>query len=271
MDNKTIEIVQQKQFEILIDIDRICKKLGTQYFLCCGTLLGTIRHKGAIPWDDDLDVGFLREDYEKFIDGAEKELDMRFFLQTWHSDECYALPHCKIRDKYSHYIETANKFSGCADGISVDVLPFDNVPNGKLLRYLHGITLYNILNVIKVKRRWTFIENDRVGFLKKCIYVLVAKLSNDKDLIRLYERLVITFNRKDNMVFVSDTAGLDYFRFVEKRSRYIDLTKGEYRGIMFSIPKEYDAILSNSYGNYMCLPPFEDRVGQPGIESVEIF
>lgn len=258
--------IQQIQYAILKEVKRICNRYNIQYFLCCGTLLGAIRHQGPIPWDDDLDIGFLRIDYDKFIQIAQAELSSNYFLQTWDTDPGYALPHCKIRDKRSHYIETVSKKSNCCDGISVDILPFDGVPHNITVRYAHCYILFDILNLIKIKRGWTFIKESSVSSMRKFVYGLLKHFITEVTLIRLYEGIQKKFS---NSELVSETAGLDYFRFVGKREYYEEVINYKYLDDVFSIPKHYHELLLYSYSNYMQLPPVEKRVGQPGVEKVE--
>lgn len=259
--------VQERQYLMLLEVDRICRWYKIPYFLCCGTLLGTVRHGGPIPWDDDLDVGMLRDDYEKFIDVAGYQIKRNYFIQTWNSDSKYALPHCKIRDISTRYVETVSAKSGCNDGISIDVLPFDNVPNTRLFQFLHGHALLFVLNLIKVKRKWEFIDEDHVARWKKDIYFCISKCLSDTFLIQFHTKMSTWFNQweKNN---VTEVAGRDYYRFIGKKQYYKVLVESRFRANTFFIPASYDKILRKAYGNYMMLPPESQRKGQPGVEKV---
>lgn len=269
MQSELLKVIQNRQYNLLCEVKRICEHYHINYFLCCGTLLGCIRHGGPIPWDDDLDVGFLRKDYEKFLHVAEQELKPEFFLQTWDTDANYALPHGKLRDLSSHYIETVNKNSGCIDGISIDLLPFDSIPEWGLMQKLHGYYLFHVMNIIKVKRGWIFIKEDRVNIVFKLIYFLLANLHEDIYFIKKYSKVCQKYNGTSSIV--SEAAGLDIFRFVEKKEMYESLISKEYKNSLFKIPKEYDVVLKNAYGVYGKLPSANMRQGQPGVEKVEVW
>ena len=96
MDDAMLRNVQLVQLEIAKEVKRICEQNNISYFMDGGTLLGAVRHKGFIPWDDDLDFGFTRDNYEKFIATAKKNLSSEFFLQTWDSDREYGYAFAKI-------------------------------------------------------------------------------------------------------------------------------------------------------------------------------
>ena len=107
MDDKTLRKLQLTELDILIEIDKICKENNIQYFLIGGTLLGAVRHKGFIPWDDDIDVGMIRSDYEKFIDLClnKNVLGEKYFLHCNESDENYFIPFVKVKKNNTTFAE----------------------------------------------------------------------------------------------------------------------------------------------------------------------
>lgn len=269
MEDIKVSIIQNKQFIMLTEVDRICRLHGLSYFLCCGTLLGAIRHGGPIPWDDDLDVGMLRTDYDRFIKLAPQSIKEGLFIQTWESDKSYALPHCKMRDLNTHYTETVSEKSGCIDGISIDILPFDCVPDSKPGRYLHGHVLNCILNAIKIRRNWHLDAENNVNKFRYIAYSAISCLIKPQRLIKLHNSISVCFNRFDKE-YISQFAGLEYFRFVEKKRNYQELMEKDFSGKSFFVPVQYDEILRNTYGNYWELPPLSDRKGQPGVKRVVV-
>ena len=95
MNNLQLESVHKVQLEIANEVKRICDKYNIKYFMIAGTLLGAVRHKGFIPWDDDLDIGMLRNDYNRFIKLAAKDLKEIYYLETWYTSSGYGLPYAK--------------------------------------------------------------------------------------------------------------------------------------------------------------------------------
>ena len=133
-----VKCLQEDALDIATEIDRICRTHGIGYFVCGGTMLGLVRHDGFIPWDDDMDVGMLRADYERFLEVAPDELADRFFLQTRESDPNIPYLFSKVRLRDSEYITAYNELRDFNKGICVDIFPFDRMPleNGMLERHL---------------------------------------------------------------------------------------------------------------------------------------
>lgn len=123
-----VKYLQEDAMAICKEIDRICRKHKIGYFICGGTMLGLVRHGGFIPWDDDMDVGMLRADYDRFMEVAADELAPEYFLQTRESDPNIPYLFSKVRLKNSEYITKYNELRDFNKGICVDVFPFDRVP-----------------------------------------------------------------------------------------------------------------------------------------------
>ena len=119
------------ELKIMDEIDRICRKHGIKYFLAGGSMMGAARHNGFIPWDDDIDVGMLRADYERFLDVCKSELPSHYHLQTNKTDRGYYDVLSKIRYSNSTAIRKTDWQLGATfnQGIFVDVVPFDNIPD----------------------------------------------------------------------------------------------------------------------------------------------
>ena len=130
MEKEVLQKVQKVQLEMAKEIKRVCDENQISYFLYRGTFLGAVRHKGVIPWDDDMDFGMLREDYDKFCRIAPEKLGEDYFFQTWHSDENYALPLGKVRKRGTLFVEAKSAVLQ-ENGIYVDIYPLDFAPVGE--------------------------------------------------------------------------------------------------------------------------------------------
>ena len=127
-DSQRIKEIELEIFKVFLDI---ANKLDIKYYLIGGTLLGAVRHKGFIPWDDDIDVGLPRKDYEKFIAEAQKYLPDYYFLQTYETDPEYPLSFAKIRDSRTTYLETALNNKKINHGVFFDIFPLDFYPENE--------------------------------------------------------------------------------------------------------------------------------------------
>ena len=137
---KQIQAIQQ---ELIQEVTRICRKCGIHFNMVGGTMLGAIRHKGHIPWDDDADIGFLRTEYEKFREACKSELDHdKYYLQDLRSTEGYRWGYGKLRRKGTEFLRLNQEFMPYEQGIFIDLMPFDNVPDGWLLRRVHFIQCF---------------------------------------------------------------------------------------------------------------------------------
>ena len=245
--------------EILKVVHAICEKHGLKYFLDAGTLLGAVRHKGFIPWDDDMDIGMLREDYEKFLEIAKKELPDSLFLQTFETDDkydIYQVP-CKIRYNGTILIEKGiAENSEMHNGVYIDVFPYDSLPKKDSVYKLQRTLSYNILKSfvrIREKPEKLSIKN-RITFT---FYKVVRALFPYKRRKKFFDFL-ISWNDVNSpyMGYGLDTIWSEY---VYKKKDYFELEKLEFEGCQFYGPKNPDAVLTKLYGDYMTLPKEEDR------------
>lgn len=118
---------QIRLLEMLLELDRICKKYNIKYWLEGGTLLGAIRHNGFIPWDDDIDVSMFREDYKLLKSVIKEELSDKYFYQTPITDEYDEAPWIRIKDNNSHIDDgTEKKYH---KGLALDIIPYDSMTN----------------------------------------------------------------------------------------------------------------------------------------------
>lgn len=251
-----VAAAQKVMLEILIEIHKLCVKHGLTYWLDAGTLLGAIRHKGFIPWDDDCDIAMMREDYEKFLNIAKKELPEGYLLQTRDDGSEYRLPFAKVRKEGTVLIETGE--TGEEDyhhGIFVDIFPYDYYKYGWFLKWM----------------KWTGSVRDRKkrfkkGSLKRVLVtfytniVLLLPVQFSLFIKRYYEKRNELFKNKD---WGYAACGLEcYPPYVTKKEDIFPVVYIEnvFEEKGFFLPRNYEKFIRCEFGDtYMELPPIEQR------------
>ena len=170
LDNNMLRQLQMIQLEMLIEVDRICKKCGIYYNIIAGTLLGAIRHEGYIPWDDDADVALLRPEYEKFRNACKKELDKsRFVFQDHRNTKGYRWGYGKLRRKDTLFLREHQEHMPYMQGIYIDIFPLDGVPDNYFLRSIKNFECFCIRKILWAKVGRIAEKN----FLKRQVYKLL--------------------------------------------------------------------------------------------------
>ena len=268
MEKEALLKVQAIQLEMAKDIRRVCEENGIRYFLYRGTFLGAVRHKGVIPWDDDMDFGMLRPDYEKFCRIAPEALGKDYCFQNWHTDENYALPFGKVRKKGTLFVE-AKSSRLKENGIYIDIYPLDFAPEGEEARKKLAKQLLHLFRLKLMKSGYTpWKEDDRTLWKKRIGYLAYQAASlpfSNKKLIQLYEDLVRSVPESDTLYEQSALPIAYYF----DRSWCENLKDYPYGDTAFTGPEDYDAFLSCLYGDYMELPPADKRENRHQIQELD--
>ncbi len=149
-----LERLQEALYETLAEVDRICKKHGIRYFVTGGTAVGAYFWQKILPWDDDVDVGMMRPDYERFAKVAQKELGDRFFLQTPETEPHTPFFFMKVRMNGSRFSESTFMHIKMHQGIYVDIFPFDKIPKQKWLERLQHKVLFFFNGLFIAKEIW---------------------------------------------------------------------------------------------------------------------
>lgn len=270
MDIQTLDSVKRLELKILKYVDRICRANGLKYYLIGGTLLGAIRHKGFIPWDDDIDIVMFREDYNKFLDIVNQG-DNTYFVQNTKSDPNYTRYITKIRLNDTLFVEESSKNLLMHQGIFIDIFPLDKIVlpiNEK--RIVRRIYIANkILRVQKIKigvteGRTIFLtkRNELVKFLLKGI---------PSNLFTKWVDFIYTLdNNKDTDLITNFSSQYGW----RKQSFNIDVfgegTYLEFEGHQFMAPAKWEIILKSLYGDYMKLPPEEKQNSGHIVVQIEL-
>lgn len=247
------------QLDILKHVDAFCKQNGIKYFLSGGSMIGAVRHHGYIPWDDDIDLMLLRDDYERLISLYTKKDNSEFKLHHFKLEKGYLKPFVKIDNSNTILEEYAE--DPIEMGVNIDIFPIDVVPNekSKQIKMYKRFQLYkNLINIKIIKestsRAWyknllVFISHQLLSFLPM------------KSLIKALERNAIQYKGT-----VSDYCGVAVWGYgvkeINLRKNWDDVMEVDFENTKAPIPCGYDNYLTSVYGNYMQLPPEEKRVSE---------
>lgn len=260
-DSKTVEIkeIQSVLLSLLLEFDDLCKKHKIKYFLGGGTLLGAVRHQGFIPWDDDIDVMMLREDYDRFCALPKEQLPSHLFIQTHKTDPFYHGDMAKLRINDTVYnTEFSSKFPMMHNGVFIDVFAHDKTSNFIIMQKLH--CFFTKFARSAVYHKWD--ESPMHFYGKYKILCKIATFILSISSICFLENMrefILTFykNRKTNFLYDGIGQHLDHGVFPEEWLRHsIDVS---FEGRLFPAPSEYDKYLKFSYGDYMKIPSASER------------
>ncbi len=243
--------VQKKILNIANEVKRICEKYSLRYYLDFGSLLGAVRHHGFIPWDDDIDFCMPRADYEKFIEICKTELNGQFSLRTM-QEEKYIYYFIKVDDKTTTLVEDFNRSSGYKGGIYVDIFPLDALPIGKAKQknYIRKCKyLYMRANLALVD-----FGSKKYPFYKRLI-IKLFKHSNGKKYLHKLEKLLKKYDYESAQFVSSDIMQNQPVpkELFEKTESYV------FESSEFTSVQNADKYLTFLYGDYMQLPPIEQR------------
>ena len=229
---------------------RICDENGLRYFMDGGTFLGAIRHKGFIPWDDDVDFCMPREDYEKFLKISDKELGECFALRNFEQKN-YIYGYAKLDDVNTTLVDGYNpEYNG---GVFIDIFPLDGMPKGRFARKFY----VKYLKALKITANLSMIDYSNVedvNIIKRVINKLLRLFDGKK----ILSKIIITakkydFNTSDFVVSV-----MDWVKPLPK-DMFCDRSLYRFEDAEFSGVTDYDKMLRLYYGDYMELPPADKR------------
>ena len=253
MNALTIRIVQT---DILVAFVNFCNENNLYYTLDSGTLLGAIRHKGFIPWDDDIDVAMPRPDYEKFIElSKKKQISPNMEVLSYKLGNS-TYPFIKIIDNRT---EVEEKFvSNTKIGVWIDVFPLDGKFENKFFNSIHYFSARTIRKMIEIKRNdfgsgTTIIKQ----ILKSLMYPFTKIFSFEFLCILIDKVCCIKAYSKSN--YIGDVMWGCYKNRMQRKN-YEKSINAEFEGYFFKIPSNYDEYMKNVYGDYMQLPSEEERI-----------
>lgn len=266
--------MQLLQLDMLKEFDRVCRTHGIKYSIDAGTLLGAVRHKGYIPWDDDADLAMTREEYQKFKEVAD-EMDPKVcYFQDHETDPEYRWGYGKLRRTGTTFVRVGQEHIKCKTGVFVDVFPFDDVPKSVLGQMLQDFYCFCLRKIL-----WS--EVARVSdpnWFWRCWFGVLSCVPSSFVFNRI-KRFVrksanATANRIRVLLFVTN-GKLNKKKKPPLRERYgmpkewlLDVVDYEFEGVKLLGSRDYVARLTYQYGSdYMQLPPLEKRLPHAPVSS----
>lgn len=249
-ENTALRDHQQMLLEILREFDRVCRLLDIPYVLFAGTLLGAVRHQGFVPWDDDLDVMMLREDYERFLAQADKYLDReKFYLQKEFSEH-WPMFFSKLRMNHTACLEKFHpKDPKMHQGIYMDIFPCDNAAGSRLGQLLQFAASKVVIAKSLDKRGY------EAGSLTKKLFIGFCRLLPNG----LFLRMVRGPKKEGARVHGFLGGARSFEKNLFCRAYFRERTELPFEGTAYPVSKDYDALLRLLYGEYMVLPSDEER------------
>ena len=260
MTEQELEKIKQVQLDIMDEIHRICTKHNITYYMIGGTLLGAVRHKGFIPWDVDIDIAMPRSEYERFKSVCASELDENYCYLDYMSIKNYTSPHALICDKNSRLYKKYDHVNPSAGGygIYVDIFPLDNAPDDEGLRKKQARRLKRIrkFKQYRIPYSYSFKKTKRLAHY--CVSALLSWVSVRR-INRYQQKLMKKYQNEQTQCICSMGSQYAYKKQCMPRDTYGTPVLLEFEGRGYLSPQKYKEYLTRLYGDYMQLPPVEQR------------
>lgn len=258
MNGEILKKIHKVSLYILLSFDKFCREHDLIYFLDSGTALGAVRHGGFIPWDDDIDVGMPRKDYERLMQ-MENKLPEDLFLQTRNTDPLYKRNTAKLRLRGTLFQEK-NEASYTENGFFIDIFPFDNISSNKIKARIDGFVIGRLHHLIS--SWWN--GGDGSSNSHRLIVKMFIKKIPESFIERLNEKFLELCRKNETQATGYMTSYYWFMSFnhtyVFESKRLLPVCDILFEGYPVKIMKDSDYYLSKIYGDYMQLPPESERV-----------
>ena len=254
--NGDLKKLQKVELEMLEEFDRICKKHKIDYTLSGGTLLGAVRHDGFIPWDDDIDINMTRKNYNKFIKVQKEELNSKkFYLDCIETNYDCGMLYAKLKRKNSLCVESLSNRNEEEQNIWIDIFPVDNISNNRIMQKYCYLKVYCLKIILMYKYNYIKDHDNKILFN---LIKFTSIFFNKEKLKSKLSKTVTKYNNINTDYFVEYSS--PYLgKQIMPNEVYSSYKYHEFEGKNFKIIKNYDIYLTTLYGNFMQLPPKEDR------------
>lgn len=249
--NKKLELIHEKIFPILCEIDRFCNERNIRYYLCAGTCLGAVRHHGFIPWDPDADIMFPREEYERFIHEYQADADRKYEIGALEIDSDWNWQFGRVWDRNTVFKKT--NLEDTTIGAFVDIFPIDGFSDSSFLQkvYIKYMRLLEFLGFCAGRKCYN--KGERFIPLKKILHTILKHVGRRFFSLRM-NKLAQRYPYAGSScagVWIDTGYGI---REIMERDIFEHSARMLFNGVEMSVPAAYDRYLKNLFGNYMCIP-----------------
>lgn len=268
--NSDMKRMWAAEIEVLMEIDRICKRHDISYFADFGTLLGAVRHNGYIPWDDDLDIVMFREDYMKFLKIAGKELEDPLICADIYRQGTWSQPFARVMNGTGIHLERCflERYHGCPYSVGIDIFVLDHMPESQeefyLIKALYALVhrLDIALGKQKEEKDVTEVEEETLtdeeieNYLCQVEELCQVTIDRRKNVINQLLRIrdgvgaLNAGNRSDEVFDISFIPHNNYFYAGSKREWYREALELPFENIKIPVPVDYDKVLKMEFGDY---------------------
>lgn len=254
----SIEEIKKCELEMLSFIHEFCTRYGLRYYLAYGTLIGAVRHKGFIPWDDDVDIAMPRKDFLKLCEVLPS--NSHYTLVSSYTTKDYTVPFAKLYDNRTRLIQDYNFIERVELGVYIDIFILDGFPTASSLARKHSE------KIDKYMRRWYWantkfrVSDSFLHDIIRFVFTIPYRIKGPKYYSELLNDTLSTYEFDDS-VLVTDASSMDPLsKCTVLKDIYGDGILLEFEGLVFSAPQKYDDYLRINYGDYMKIPEEKDRV-----------
>ncbi len=253
--------LQLAELDILKEVDRVCRKHNLRYYVVGGTLIGAVRHKGFIPWDDDIDISMPRKDFDKLMEIAKDEFPEDLFMQTKGTDKGCYFYYAKLRRTGTYFGENKFEHTTLHKGIFIDIFPLDYIPDSEALQKFFFRGFACLIGLICSKSKTGEPLYKKASLAQILFFRFFQAILPKRFLLWFRIMLGKLSNKMSQKNYLASLSGFHgHPAEVAPAEWWGDGVDIEFEGCTFRAPSEYEKLLTHMFGDYMELPPVNQRV-----------